>query len=63
LIEEGILDYQATGAVLRLPYFFTLKAEALHLAEAACRGEPRMLSGFVANPDPAAAIGVKISAK
>jgi predicted ATPase len=33
LIEEGIRDYQAIGAVLRLPYFFTLKAKALHLAE------------------------------
>jgi hypothetical protein len=25
-------DYKATGAVLRLPYFLVLKAEALHLA-------------------------------
>jgi serine/threonine protein kinase/tetratricopeptide (TPR) repeat protein len=31
-IEDGIRDYQATGAVLRLPYFLALKAEALHLA-------------------------------
>jgi predicted ATPase/GTPase SAR1 family protein len=31
-IEEGIRDYQATGAVLRLPYFLALKAEALHRA-------------------------------
>jgi len=33
LIEEGIRDYHAIGAVLRLPYFLTLKAEALHLAD------------------------------
>ncbi len=32
-IEHGIQDYQATGAVLRLPYFLALKAEALHLAD------------------------------
>ncbi len=31
-IEDGIRDYRATGAVLRLPYFLALKAEALHLA-------------------------------
>ena len=31
-IEDGIRDYQATGATLRLPYFFALKAEALHFA-------------------------------
>jgi predicted ATPase len=31
-IEDGIRDYQATGAILRLPYFLALKAEALHLA-------------------------------
>jgi predicted ATPase len=31
-IEEGIRDYQATGAMLRLPYFLAVKAEALHLA-------------------------------
>jgi serine/threonine protein kinase len=31
-IEGGIRDYKATGAVLRLPYFLALKAEALHLA-------------------------------
>jgi predicted ATPase len=30
-IENGIREYQATGAVLRLPYFLALKAEALHL--------------------------------
>ena len=29
----GIRDYQATGAALRLPYFLSLKAEALHLAD------------------------------
>jgi predicted ATPase len=32
-IEAGIRDYQATGAVLRLPYFLALKAEALYLAD------------------------------
>ena len=32
-IEDGIRDYQATGATLRLPYFLALKAEALHLAD------------------------------
>jgi tetratricopeptide (TPR) repeat protein len=32
LIEGGIRDYQATGAILRLPYFLALKAEALHFA-------------------------------
>jgi predicted ATPase len=31
-IEDGIRDYQATGATLRLPYFLALKAEALHFA-------------------------------
>jgi predicted ATPase len=32
-IKEGIRDYQATGPILRLPYFLALKAEALHLAD------------------------------
>jgi len=32
-INEGIRDYQGTGAILRLPYFLALKAEALHLAD------------------------------
>jgi adenylate cyclase len=32
-IEGGIRDYQATGAILRLPYFLSLKAEALYLAD------------------------------
>jgi predicted ATPase len=31
-IEDGIRDYQATGATLRLPYFFVLEAEALYFA-------------------------------
>ena len=31
-IEGGIRDYQVTGAILRLPYFLELKAEALHFA-------------------------------
>ncbi len=32
-IEHGIREYRATGAVLVLPYFLGLKAEALHLAD------------------------------
>jgi tetratricopeptide (TPR) repeat protein len=32
-IEHGVSDFQATGAVLGLPYFLALKAEALHLAD------------------------------
>jgi predicted ATPase len=32
-IQDGIRDYQATGAALRLPYFLSLKAEALHFAD------------------------------
>jgi predicted ATPase len=32
-IEDGIRDYQATGATLRLPYFLSLKAEALYHAD------------------------------
>jgi hypothetical protein len=32
-IEEGIENYRATGAVLTLPYYLALKAEALHLAD------------------------------
>jgi hypothetical protein len=32
-IEQGIRDFRATGSVLVLPYFLTLKAEALHLAD------------------------------
>jgi Protein kinase domain/NACHT domain len=32
-IKEGIRDYQETGAILRLPYFLALKAEALHFAD------------------------------
>jgi serine/threonine protein kinase/predicted ATPase len=31
-IEQGLRDYRATGAVLVLPYFLSLTAEALHLA-------------------------------
>ena len=31
-IEDGIRDYQATGAMLRMPYFLALKAEAFYLA-------------------------------
>ena len=32
-IEQGIRDFRATGAVLGLPYYLSLKAEALHLAD------------------------------
>jgi predicted ATPase len=32
-IQNGIEDYRATGAVLGLPLFLVLKAEALHLAD------------------------------
>jgi hypothetical protein len=32
-IEQGIKDFRATGSVLVLPYYLTLKAEALHLAD------------------------------
>jgi len=31
-IEDAMRDYQATGAMLRMPYFLALKAESLHLA-------------------------------
>jgi predicted ATPase len=30
-IEDGIRDYRATGSMLAMPYYLTLKAEALHL--------------------------------
>jgi predicted ATPase len=33
LIEEGIEDFRATGAILILSYMHALKAEALHLAD------------------------------
>ena len=32
-IEQGIRDFRATGSVLDLPLYLTLKAEALHLAD------------------------------
>ena len=32
-LEDGIRDYRATGAMLRMPYFLALKAEALYLAD------------------------------
>ena len=32
-IEQGIRDCRATGALLSLPYFLALKAEALYLAD------------------------------
>jgi predicted ATPase len=32
-IEDGIRDYRATGAMLRMPYFLALKAESLHFAD------------------------------
>jgi predicted ATPase len=31
-IESGMRDYRATGSMLRVPYYLTLKDEALHLA-------------------------------
>jgi len=31
-IEDGIVNYRATGSILTMPYFLALKAEALHLA-------------------------------
>jgi predicted ATPase len=31
-IEDGIFEYRAAGAILALPFFQALKAEALHLA-------------------------------
>jgi predicted ATPase len=31
-IEHGIRDYRATGSMLGVPYFLSLKAEALYLA-------------------------------
>ena len=32
-IEQGIRDLRATGTVLGLPYYLSLQAEALHLAD------------------------------
>jgi predicted ATPase len=32
-IEDGIRDYRATGAMLRMPYFLALKAEALYFED------------------------------
>jgi len=32
-IEDGIRNYRATGAVLGLPFYLALKAEALYLAD------------------------------
>src|ERR1700730_6228847 len=32
-IEDGIRDYRATGAMVRMPYFLALKAEALYFAD------------------------------
>ena len=32
-IEDGTRNYRATGAVLMMPFFLALKAEALHLAD------------------------------
>ncbi len=34
-IEDGIRDYRTTGAMVRMPYFLALKAEALYLAQRA----------------------------
>jgi tetratricopeptide (TPR) repeat protein len=35
-IEDGIRDWQASGSRLLLPFWFALKAEALHLARRTC---------------------------
>ena len=35
-IEDGIVEYRAAGAIIALPFFQTLKAEALHLAGRTC---------------------------
>jgi predicted ATPase len=35
-IEDGIQDWQANGSRLLLPFWFALKAEALHLAGRTC---------------------------
>jgi serine/threonine protein kinase len=32
-IEDGLEDYRATGSMLTMPYWLSLKAEALHLAD------------------------------
>ena len=32
-IEDGIVDWRATGSKLSVPYWLALKAEALHLAD------------------------------
>jgi predicted ATPase len=32
-IEQGIRDFRATGAILNVPYFLSLKAEALYVAD------------------------------
>jgi len=32
-IENGIRNYRATGAILRVPFFLAIRAEALHLAD------------------------------
>jgi predicted ATPase len=32
-IEDAIRNYRATGAMLRMPYFLAMKAEALHFAD------------------------------
>ena len=35
-IEDGIGDYRADGAILAVPFFLALKAEAFHLANRTC---------------------------
>jgi adenylate cyclase len=32
-IEQGIRDFRANGAILNVPYFLSLKAEALYVAD------------------------------
>ena len=36
LIEDGIGDYRAAGAILAMPFFLALKAQAFHLAKRTC---------------------------
>jgi serine/threonine protein kinase len=37
-IEDGIRDYRATGAMLRMPYYLALKAEALYFVDRVSSG-------------------------
>src|SRR5262249_36775643 len=37
-IEDGIGDYRAAGAIVAMPFFLALKAQAFHLAKRTCEG-------------------------